>query len=110
MIVTPNGTQVSVGSARVMAHKMQLKPHHERQERPNVHLFPVVHGEYEGEEEAVCTTAADISSEEEFRGFPVMAGGKRRKRSALTAELPEEYPRRSKRLRKPIHDLNYQYN
>ncbi|XP_052563134.1 uncharacterized protein K02A2.6-like isoform X1 [Culex pipiens pallens] len=102
--------QVSVGSARVMAHKMQLKPHHERKERPNVHLFPVVHGEYEGEEEAVCTAAADISSEEEFRGFPVMAGGKRRKRSALTAELPEEYPRRSKRLRKPIHDLNYQYN
>ncbi|XP_039450302.1 uncharacterized protein LOC120429162 [Culex pipiens pallens] len=112
---------VSTGSAVWLAHRDQLKPHYQQQgERPNL-MTPF---EKSTPGAAMVDVDVEMLNLDEnmlgtgyggsglFRGFPepVSTGSKRRKRDAGTAKLPDSYPRRSKRLRKPAKNSEFVYS
>lgn len=116
-----------VGSVEVMAHRNQIKPYHEREsDRPNVLMHPVMRngsheekgqagadaaGEYSVDDDPMELAGSGDEHDEPFRGFPEVPVAKAasRKRRAAVANLPAAYPRRSKRLRKPLEDSSFKY-
>lgn len=117
--ISLNTFQVSLGSAEWIAHRTQLKPHHEKQDdRPNLVMpierpAPHVAADYSDVEmlDLDVMRGAGCGGEGLFRGFPELAPGKskRRKRDAAAADLSASCPRRSKRTRKPASSSDYVY-
>uniref|UniRef100_A0A8D8N7I8 (northern house mosquito) hypothetical protein n=1 Tax=Culex pipiens TaxID=7175 RepID=A0A8D8N7I8_CULPI len=120
MKATPSGTQIQIGNAVLIAQRGQLKPRRERRhEHPNLMMPLAKPVTNEAEDNLEFEMGEDFEilrgtgcGEGPFRGFPepVQPRARRRKRDAAVADLPEICLRRSKRIRNPKVDSEFNYN